>query len=185
MGGEDKGLVPLAGRPMVEHVLQAVRPQVGAVLLSANRNRERYEALGYPVVADAVGEFWGPLAGVTSAMRVARSPYLLTVPCDAPLVPGDLSAVLYRALRAEGADIAVAHDGERMQQAFALLSCRLLGDLWEYLAAGERKVQVWYARHRLVTADFSARAEVFANVNSPEERTAVERRLLGLSGPSG
>ena len=75
--------------------------------------------------------------------------------------------------------------GQRMQHAFALLSCRLLGDLWEYLAAGERKVQVWYARHRLVTADFSARAEVFANVNSPEERTAVERRLLGLSGPSG
>ena len=182
MGGEDKGLVPLAGRPMVEHVLQAVQPQVGAVVLSANRNRERYEALGYPVVADAVGDFWGPLAGVASAMRVARSPYLLTVPCDAPLVPGDLAAVLYRALRGEGADIAVAHDGERMQQAFALLSCRLLGDLGEYLAAGERKVQVWYARHRLVTADFSARGEVFANVNTPEERAAIERRLSGLSG---
>ena len=182
MGGEDKGLVPLAGRPMVEHVLQAVQPQVGAVVLSANRNRERYEALGYPVVADAVGDFWGPLAGVASAMRVARSPYLLTVPCDAPLVPGDLAAVLYRALRGEGADIAVAHDGERMQQAFALLSCRLLGDLGEYLAAGERKVQVWYARHRLVTADFSARGEVFATVNTPEERAAIERRLSGLSG---
>lgn len=177
MGGEDKGLLPVAGRPMVEHVLCAVRPQVAAVVLSVNRNRERYAALGHPVVADAVGEFWGPLAGVASAMQVAETPYLLTVPCDAPQVPPDLAERLFRAVRAEGAEIGVVHDGARMQQAFALLSCGLLADLLSYLDGGGRKVEAWYARHRLATADFSDRAEAFANVNTPEELAALERRL--------
>jgi molybdenum cofactor guanylyltransferase len=177
MGGEDKGLLPLAGRLLVEHVLRAVRTQVAAVVISANRNRERYVALGYPVVADAVGEFWGPLAGVASAMQLAQTPYLLTVPCDAPLVPADLAESLYRAVRGEGAEIGVAHDGARMQQAFALLSCGLLADLLDYLEGGGRKVQAWYARHRLATADFSACPDAFANVNTPEELAELERRL--------
>jgi molybdopterin-guanine dinucleotide biosynthesis protein A len=182
MGGEDKGLLAVAGRPMVEHVLCAVRPQVAAVILSANRNRERYATLGHPVVADAVGDFWGPLAGVASAMQVAGTPYLLTVPCDAPLVPSDLAERLYRAVRGEGAEIGVVHDGVRMQQAFALLSCGLLADLLAYLDAGGRKVEAWLARHRLAMADFSGRAEAFANLNTPGELAALESRLGAEGG---
>lgn len=178
MGGADKGLLPLAGRPMVEHVLAALAPQVAGVLISANRNRERYAALGHPVVADRMGEHEGPLAGVASAMRAARTPYLLVVPCDSPLLPADLAERLCRALEQAGAELSVAHDGERMQPVFALLSCTLLPSLLAYLDGGGRKVDAWYAERRLVLADFAGQAEAFLNVNTPGDRAAIERRLL-------
>jgi molybdenum cofactor guanylyltransferase len=121
MGGIDKGLVALAGEPMVAYVLAALRPQVSHILINANRNRDRYAAYGYEVVADLIGEYFGPLAGMASAMQVAVTRYILTVPCDSPLVANDLAERLGRVLVAEQAEIAVAHDGARMHPVFALL----------------------------------------------------------------
>jgi molybdopterin-guanine dinucleotide biosynthesis protein A len=182
MGGSDKGLVPLAGRPMVEHVIQALRPQVGSILLSANRNRERYARYGHPVIADDLGDYPGPLAGVAAALRHCTSEFLVTVPCDAPLLPPDLVVRLLAAREAGDADAAVVHDGRRLQPVFLLLHSRVAPSLEAYLADGGRRVDAWLGQLRAVVADFSDRTGAFVNVNDPNERLAVEVQLLSSGG---
>lgn len=177
MGGIDKGLLPLAGKPMVAHVLAALRPQVAAIVVNANRNLAQYATFGHPVAADAIGDYYGPLAGMASAMEIAKTKYVLTVPCDSPLMACDLVARLYQALSQEHAKISVAHDGERMHPVFALLQRDLLPSLHEYLQSGERKIDRWFARHKLAIAYFADEPETFINVNDPKERAAVEARL--------
>ena len=179
MGGTDKGLVPINGRPMIAHVISALEHQVGELIINANRNLDRYGEFGYRVITDTVGHFSGPLAGLATAMQASRTRYLLTAPCDSPLLPDDLTVRLYTALIRGDADIAVVHDGDRMQPVFALLRCTLAGSLQAFLAKGERKIDRWFARHRTMTADFSDEPETFLNVNTPDEREALERTLRG------
>jgi molybdopterin-guanine dinucleotide biosynthesis protein A len=183
MGGEDKGLVPLAGRPMVEHVLDALRPQVGTILVNANRNRERYAQYGYPVVADTLDGFLGPLAGVLSALPHVTTEFVVTVPCDAPLVAPDLVRRLYSACVSQEADLAVASDGERQQPVFLLLRARLAPVLQAYLVAGGRKIDAWFEQVRVAEADFSDQPDTFVNVNDPGERERVESRLISTGRP--
>ncbi len=178
MGGQDKGLVTLDGRPMVQHIVQRIAPQVGRVLISANRNLDAYSTLGdYTVIPDGVGDFAGPLAGMASALQVVETPYLLTLPCDSPLVSDDLAARLFTALGASDADIGVASDGERLQPVFNLLRRGLLASLLAYLESGERKIDRWYALHQCISVDFSDRRDMFLNINTPEERAELEQRL--------
>ncbi|HEY8555384.1 MAG TPA: molybdenum cofactor guanylyltransferase MobA [Burkholderiales bacterium] len=181
MGGEDKGWVLVNGRPMVEHVIERLRPQVDAIIISANRNQARYAALGYPVVTDALTGYQGPLAGIAAALAVARTPLLVSVPCDSPLIGTDLVARLAEALARHDADIAYAHDGTRAHPVFLLLKRALAPSLHAFLEAGERKIDRWFERHRAVAADFSDCPEAFMNVNDPEEQRAVEARLRALS----
>ncbi len=173
MGGEDKGLLKLAGRPMVAHVIERLRPQVDALLINANRNLEAYEALGAPVVPDRLPDFGGPLAGMDAGLAAARTGYLVVVPCDSPYLPADLVARLREALESAGAELAVAHDGERAHPVFCLLRTMLGASLERALAEGERKIDRWYARHRVVEADFSDQPQAFANVNTPEDRARL------------
>jgi molybdopterin-guanine dinucleotide biosynthesis protein A len=173
MGGEDKGLVELAGKTMVDHVIERIRHQAGSVIINANRNLERYQAFGYPVVSDDIGDYSGPLAGMASAMRLADTDYLASVPCDSPLIPDDLVQRLYEALIRDGADISVAHDGVRMQPVCALLRRGLLPSLLDYLHAGGRKIDLWYSQHHCVTADFSDTPESFVNINTPQEHSRI------------
>jgi len=184
MGGIDKGLVPVAGKPMVEHVLAALRPQVGRLLINANRNLDTYAGYGVPVVADTIEGFQGPLAGIFSGLTVAETPYLLSVPCDSPLLAPDLAACMVRALEAERADLAVAHDGRRQQPVFLLLRRELAPDLQAYLAGGDRKIDLWFSRHKVANADLSHRPENFVNVNDEDEQRRVEA-LLASSGGAG
>lgn len=177
MGGTDKGLMPLAGKPMVAHVLTALRSQVATIVINANRNLDRYAALGHQVTADNIGDYFGPLAGMATAMQIATTEYVLTVPCDSPLLARDLVARLYQALSEQNAEISVAHDGERMHPVFALLRRSLLASSQEYLRSGERKIDRWFARHKLAIAYFTDEPETFVNVNNPDERAAVEARL--------
>lgn len=179
MGGRDKGLVELRGRPLVAHVIDAIAPQVEAVLINANRNGQRYGAFGWPVVADALTDYQGPLAGFAAGMAASRTPLLLTLPCDGPMVAPDLAKRLADALEKAGADIAVAHDGTRMQPVYALLHCALLPSLEDFLAAGDRKIDLWYERHHTVKVDFSDFPEQFTNVNTPEERARLEGEGAG------
>lgn len=174
MGGQDKGLVEFRGRALIEWVLEALDPQVDALLINANRNQARYAAYGYPVVMDELADYQGPLAGFAAALRAAPTELLLTVPCDGPLLPADLVQRLRTAMERGEADIAVAHDGRRMQPVYALLRVSLLPSLESFLAAGERKIDRWYERHVCASVDFSDRPETFANVNSAEERAALE-----------
>lgn len=178
MGGVDKGLVDLAGRPMIEHVIERLSPQVGNLMINANRNLETYAALGYPVVPDADGDFRGPLAGILAAMRAARTSFILTVPCDTPLLAPGLADRFWHAVDTAGAELAVAHDGDRLQPVFALIGTSLADSLARYMARGGRKIDRWYETHRLVTVDFSDAASSFVNVNDPQQRSDVEALLV-------
>lgn len=177
MGGIDKGLVPLRGRPMIAHVLAALHPQAARVLINANRNRDRYAALGYEVVPDELDGFLGPLAGVAAGLKAATTPFVVTAPCDSPLIGPDLVARLAAALAREQADLAVAHDGEREHPVFLLLRRERLADLEAFLDAGGRKIDLWFARHRVARADFSDRPQAFVNINNAEEHARLEHRL--------
>lgn len=179
MDGEDKGLIELNGRPLLDYIIRALRPQVGEILVNANRNLDRYRAFGYPVKQDMLGDFFGPLVGMATGMQATGKRYLLTVPCDSPFVPSQLAVTLYRALISESAEISVAHDGVRMQPVFALLDCQLLPSLLDYLSAGGRKIDTWYAQQRLALADFSAAPETFLNLNTPADKVELESRIMG------
>ena len=182
MGGEDKGLVTLAGEAMVTRVLAALAPQVDALLVNANRNLDEYAAAGAPygarVVSDDLEGYQGPLAGIARGLDACATEWLACVPCDSPLLAGDLVARLVRAREEAGAEICVAFC-ERLQPVFALLPRVLLPSLQAYLAAGDRKIDRWYHRHRVAEADFSDRPEQFLNVNTPQERVELERQLTG------
>jgi molybdenum cofactor guanylyltransferase len=175
MGGSDKGLLRFHGRPLVAYALDALVPFCDEVLISANRNRESYEGFGYPVVADANAAYEGPLAGLLSAMRQARNDYVLTLPCDSPLVASELLTRLHEALRSRYAEIATASDGNRTQAVFLLAERRLLSSLEEYLAGGGRKVETWLKRHKLAVVDCGDHPEWFENVNTSDELADLER----------
>jgi molybdopterin-guanine dinucleotide biosynthesis protein A len=177
LNGRDKGLEPFSGRPLVEWVVAALAPQVGGLLINANRNQETYGRLGYPVIADRLDDFQGPLAGFASAMAAANTPWILTVPCDGPFLAPDLAARLVAALAQDDAELAVASDGRRMQPVHALLPVALAPSLAAFLAEGERKIDRWYARHRVAVADLSDRPESFANLNTEADAADLARRL--------
>ncbi|MFV1997151.1 MAG: molybdenum cofactor guanylyltransferase MobA, partial [Acidiferrobacterales bacterium] len=174
MGGQDKGLVELWGRPLLDHVIGAVKHQVGEIVISANRNLDRYRAFDVPVLSDQIGESWGPLAGMATALRTVDTPYVLTVPCDTPCLPGNLVERMSRKLASGNADLCVAHDGQRLQNTIALLPCKLADDLESYLESGSRKVETWLRQHNMVEARFSDQANTFLNVNSVEQLEALE-----------
>ena len=171
MGGEDKGLVVYRGRPLVAYALDALSLIAGTILINANRNQEEYARFGYPVIEDLTDSFDGPLAGLLSAMRSAQTEYVLTVPCDCPQVDGALLGRLYTSLLDEDAELCAAHDGNRLHPVFLIAKCSLIGDLADYLASGERKVETWLKSNQLALADFSDHPEMFVNINTREELT--------------
>ncbi|AXK64922.1 molybdenum cofactor guanylyltransferase MobA [Burkholderia sp. IDO3] len=184
MGGADKGLQLLDGTPLALHVLRRLSPQVDETLISANRNADRYAELGAPfdarIVPDATPDFPGPLAGLLAGMRAARTPLVACSPCDTPYLPTDLVAQLRAALDAQRADIAMAvtvdaQQTRSPQPTFALLRTSLADDLAAGLAAGERKVRAWYARHKTVEVEFRDE-RAFYNANSWQELAALARR---------
>lgn len=174
MGGSDKGLVRFRGQPLVKWVIAALVPQVGPLLINANRNRDDYARFGFPVIADDLDGFQGPLAGFSSAMAAARTPWIVTAPCDGPFLAPDLVERLRAALVREDAELAVATDGLRMQPVYALLPVALAPSLHRFLADGERKIDLWYARHRVALADLGDRPGGFANVNSEADVATLE-----------
>ncbi|APZ44193.1 molybdenum cofactor guanylyltransferase MobA [Acidihalobacter ferrooxydans] len=180
MGGEDKGLLDLAGRSLTAHVLECIRPQVGQVVISANRNAARYARFGVDVIADETPGFQGPLAGIAAALAHIDTPLLLSLPCDTPFPPANLAERLQRQLAATGADLAVVHDGQRLHPVFALLRRSVLPALQAYLASGGRKMHTWIATQRHTTVDFADAATNFDNINTPEQRDRLAARLTGI-----
>jgi len=165
----DKGLLEFGGRPLVEHVITALRPQVGTLLISANRNLAQYRSYGYPVVTDVDDNYPGPLAGITSGMQAAETEFILVAPCDAPFLPAELAQGLYRALDRQAAGLSVVHDGTRLQPVFSMLRRSLLPALQDYLAAGGRRVHEWAEGQSAAQADFSAQPGAFTNLNTPTD----------------
>ena len=176
MGGVDKGLVELDGKPMVAHVLARLAPQVADVLINANQNPERYGALGYPVVPDAVGGFAGPLAGLHAGMAAARRPFVVTVPCDSPFVPTDLVARLAAVLTQKHAELAVAKTFDQPHPVFALVRRDVLPNLTAFLEGGGRKIDAWYGALAAAEVNFDDEADAFRNINTAEELAAAARQ---------
>ena len=173
MGGVDKGLVELDGKPMVAHVLARLVPQVGAVVVNANQNLERYAVFGYPVVSDDVGGFAGPLAGLHAGMLRATTRYVVTCPCDSPFLPLDLVARLLAGLRRGDASLAVARTFAQPHPVFALVRRDVLGHLGGFLAAGGRKIDAWYATLPVTEVPFDDEADAFRNINTVDELAAA------------
>jgi molybdopterin-guanine dinucleotide biosynthesis protein A len=194
MGGGDKCLRALAEKPILTHVIDRVRPQVGPLVLNANGDPARFSAFKLPMVADAVGDFAGPLAGVLTGLEWAAEnapgcTWLASFATDAPFLPDDLVARLLAAVAEEGAEMACAASDGRNHPVFGLWPLRLRGDLRRAMAEEDiRKVDIWTARYRLARVAFplsqtpAGPLDPFFNANRPEDLTEAERFAGALGG---
>jgi molybdenum cofactor guanylyltransferase len=188
MGGGDKCLRPLAGRPLLAHVVERTRPQVDAMVLNANGDPARFAGFGLPVAADVVEGFAGPLAGVLTGLEWARAhrpdaAWVASIATDTPFFPCDLVARLLAAVTEEGAELACAASGGQAHPVFGLWPVALAGELRRALVEeGVRKIDAWTARHRLAVVKFPVgTVDPFFNANRPEDLAEAER-LLALGG---
>ena len=194
MGGVDKGLQTFNGVPLALHTLRRLGPQVGNIMINANRNITAYESFGVPVWPDAttMADYAGPLAGFMTGLERCETPYLLTVPCDTPLFPHDLATRLADALEAQSADFAVASAPEqdndknqivRPQPVFCLMGTHMLKSLQRFTQGGGRKIDAWTAQHTVVHVPFNLPgddAHAFVNANTLAELHQLELHQLEL-----
>ncbi len=177
MNGVDKGLVLLQQKPLIAHVIARLQPQVDEIFINANREIAAYEAFGFPVLQDENEEFIGPLAGFSMGLQHAKHDYVLTVPCDSPLLPLDLVQRLYNGMSASRADIAVASSDGNTHPVFCLMKKSVLPSLLAYIEGGERKVSTWQKSQQYIEVDFSDCSEAFTNLNTFEDLAALELTL--------
>ncbi len=179
MGGVDKGLQNHLGMPLAMQALLRLQPQVGALMINANRNLAAYESMGVPVWPDALADYPGPLAGFLAGLERCETPYLVTVPCDTPNFPTDLVERLAAALVAEDAEIAMAatrEDGQlQVQPVFCLMAATLMESLVAFTQAGQRKIDRWTGQHRCATVLFDD-ANAFFNANTLDELQRLQPR---------
>ena len=194
MGGGDKGLLDIAGKPMLAHVIERLTPQVGAIAINANGDPARFASFGLPVVPDTIDGFVGPLAGVLAGLLWARTHtpdarWIASASADAPFVPPDLVARLRAAVETRGNAIAIAQSGGELQPVIGLWPLALAEDLDAALRGGLRKVLHWTDKHGTVPVPFDhldvggTPVDPFFNANTPEE-LAEARRLMAEMGRS-
>ena len=178
MGGVDKGLQAYLGMPLAMHALLRLSPQVGEVMINANRNLAAYESMGAPVWPDVLPDYPGPLAGFLTGLERCATPYLATVPCDSPHFPEDLVARLAERLDADDAEIAIAatrEDGElRLQPVFCLMRATVMESLAGFTKSGQRKIDAWTATLRQSAVEFDD-AAAFVNANTLAELRGLQR----------
>ncbi|HSI24566.1 MAG TPA: molybdenum cofactor guanylyltransferase MobA [Methylotenera sp.] len=178
MGGVDKGLVTLQNKPLIQHVVERLKPQVDEIFINANREIETYLTFGYPVLQDETDEFLGtyigPLAGFNMGLQHAHYDYVLTAPCDSPLLPLDLTKRLLDGMIETHADIAVASSDENVHPVFCLMKKSVLPSLIEFLEAGERKVSAWQKSLSYIEVDFSDNSDGFINLNTFDDLKTLE-----------
>ena len=174
MGGVDKGFVNFLGKPLVAHVIDRLNPQVEEILVNANRELGRYNALGYEALQDEIAGFAGPLAGFSLGLQYAKHEYLLTVPCDSPLLPLDLAQRLLNGMLESRVDIAVASSDGHAHPVFCLCKKTVLKSLADYLAKDGHKVSAWQKNLEYIEVDFSDCADAFVNINTPADLAALE-----------
>ena len=182
MGGGDKPLRRLGGRPLLDHVIERIRPQVADMVLNANGDPARFAAWGLPVVGDPLPDFPGPLVGVLAGMRWARAVHpgvstILSVATDTPFLPGDLVARLEAARAAAGVRLACAASGGWTHPVIGLWAVDLADALEAALRGGMRKIDAWTAGIGIAHAAFEGRPDPFFNANSPGELAEAEEYL--------
>jgi len=181
MGGIDKGLIPFHGKPLIESTISRLKPQVSTILINANRSITKYSHYGYPVLMDQTPDFSGPLAGFSIGLKHCKTPYLLTSPCDSPLLPIDLAEKMAVELEDNNLELVFASSKEAdgkiwSQPVFCLMKNSLQDSLDTFLSKGDLKIDRWFKELRSGTVVFE-NAQAFANVNTPEELTALEKLL--------
>ena len=175
LGGQDKGLIEFDGRLMIEILIERLQGQQLDILINANRNQATYQSYDYPVIGDELEDYQGPLAGFASAMASVKTRYILTLPCDSPMLADNFSDRFIETQDREESPICVAHDGERLQPVYALIDTQLLDDLKLFLDGGERKIDRWYAQHNYARVDFSDNTAMFQNINTPEDQHRMQQ----------
>jgi molybdopterin-guanine dinucleotide biosynthesis protein A len=179
MGGIDKGLIPFHGKPLIEFAISRLKPQVGTILINANRSITKYSHYGYPVLMDVTPDFSGPLAGFSVGLKHCKTPYLLTSPCDSPLLPTDLAKTMSVELEDHNLELVFASSKETdgkvwSQPVFCLMKSSLEDSLNAFLSKGDLKIDRWFKELRSGTVVFE-NPQAFANVNTPEELAALEK----------
>lgn len=174
MGGQDKGLIELNGLPLFEHVIRKLAPQVNDVVISANRNRAKYQSVGLTVLSDTLPDYPGPLAGMLSLIKQLHSEWFLFCPCDTPNIPEDLASRLWE--QKGDASALWVNDGERDHPTIALLHKKLTAPLESYLASGERRVMVFLREVGGHAVLFPNQKQNFVNINSPEDLAQWENK---------
>jgi molybdopterin-guanine dinucleotide biosynthesis protein A len=179
MGGIDKGLIPFHHRPLIESAINRLKPQVGSIMINANRNLEQYATYGYPIVSDADSSFSGPLAGFTAGLKACPTKYLVTAPCDSPLLPTNLVQLLSTKLAEGSFDLVYASSKDNAgktwaQPVFCLMHISLLKSLEEFISLGDLKIDRWFKELNSSTVVFDSES-AFANVNTPEELLTLEK----------
>jgi molybdenum cofactor guanylyltransferase len=177
MGGADKGLIHVGDKPMIEYVVERLDPQVKHLVINANRNQSAYRRWTDNVVEDNIGVYDGPLAGMASGLQIATTEFVLTVPCDSPLLASDLADRMYKQLTKRQADVAVASDGARIQPVFTLLRREVAPSIISFLQQGERKIDKWFCHHAVTTVDFSDKPETFMNINTAKDKEQLASAL--------
>jgi molybdopterin-guanine dinucleotide biosynthesis protein A len=177
MNGVDKGLVLLQNKPLIQHVIGRLKPQVDEMLINANREIVHYQAFGLPVIQDENADFIGPLAGFILGLQHAKHNYVLTVPCDSPLLPLDLAERLLSGMAASLTDIAVASSEENVHPVFCLIKKSVLPSLLAYIESGERRVSAWQKSQKYIEVDFSDCSEAFTNLNTFDDLADLELKL--------
>lgn len=167
MGGNDKGLILLHDKPLFQYVIERLNPQVNYVLINANRNQERYQESGLPVINDAITGFVGPLAGMHAGLSHSTTEWVVFVPCDVPMLPTDLVSQLWQGK--QQALAAYVHDGERAHPTLALMHVSLKPLLAEYLANGDRKLMIFMDSIHAQPIMFSGQHDQFSNLNTPAD----------------
>ena len=176
MGGVDKGLKIFRGKPLVHWVIERLQPQVDTLLINANQNAEIYAGFGHPVIADRIGGFAGPLAGLQAGLAQATTPLLVTAPCDSPFLPHDLVSRLRSGLESNQAQVAVARTGDQPHPVFTLCRREVLAGLSAFLQGGGRKIDAWYASLAVAEVAFDDEADAFANINTLDELDALGKK---------
>jgi len=181
MGGRDKGLVELCGKPLAQWVTESLVAQLDgaaeSIVVSANRNLSNYAKLGWWVVSDSMSDFQGPLAGILACAKQVTSQFVLVAAADAPVLPSDYLATLYQGLSGAAADLAVASVDGHIQPTHMLFRRILLGDLEEWLRQGNRKVQDWISRQSHVVVEFSSDNMAFRNINDQQALEELSKYL--------
>lgn len=169
MGGLDKGLQLLQGKPLYQHCLQRLHQQVADISINANRHQEIYQQSGLTVFSDELEGLQGPLSGILTALERAKTDFVLFVPCDSPFLPLDLCAKLQSAVENSASLLAYVHDGEREHPTFCLLSTKLKFSLRDYLQSGERRMLQFFRQHNGISVDFSTQKQAFMNMNTLQD----------------
>ena len=169
MQNQDKGLIEWQGKTLIEHILSYISSQCDEIIINANRNLQRYNELGLILVSDEIDDYQGPLVGILSAMKICQHNYLLCLPCDSPHPPEQLTTRLINCLQSTNALCAIAHDGQRLQPLFSLMSCSIKDQLETFLNEGHRKVHDFFLSLDPVICDFSDQRARFRNFNTPDD----------------